>query len=309
MADSTINYIISTGTAAEMAGFTPNPATSANAPPSQGNLFYNKTDSTLYAWTGAAWAVAVPGGSGTVTHTGTLTSGQLIKGNGGVDITVGNLTGDVTTSGAMATTIANSAVTLAKIANAAANSKLVGSGAAGSGSPYVELTLGTNLSMSGTTLNATGGSGAAGTYIQLQDQKAQNTSGGTFTSGSWVTRTLNTEVTDAGGNCTLASNQFTLTAGDYYIRASAPAYQVVRHQLRLQNVTGGTTLITGLSSVSGTSVVCEMVALLSGQFTVAASQALELQHRCESTFATQGLGIESNVTTEIYANVELWKIS
>jgi hypothetical protein len=83
----------------------------------------------------------------------------LIKGNGGVDITVANLTGDVTTSGSVATTIANSAVTLAKIANAAANSKLVGSGASGSGAAYSELTLGTNLSMSGSTLNAAGGSG------------------------------------------------------------------------------------------------------------------------------------------------------
>ena len=66
--------------------------------------------------------------------------------------------GDITVSGSGATwTIDNSAVTLAKIANAAANSKLVGSGAAGSGAAYSEITLGTNLSMSGTTLNATGG--------------------------------------------------------------------------------------------------------------------------------------------------------
>jgi hypothetical protein len=48
-------------------------------------------------------------------------------------------------------------VTLAKIANASANSKLLGSGDAGSGANYVELSLGTNLSMSGTTLNASPG--------------------------------------------------------------------------------------------------------------------------------------------------------
>jgi hypothetical protein len=64
-------------------------------------------------------------------------------------------TGDVTSSaGSVALTIANAAVSLAKIANAAANSKLLGSGASGSGASYAELTLGTNLSMSGTTLNA-----------------------------------------------------------------------------------------------------------------------------------------------------------
>jgi hypothetical protein len=40
---------------------------------------------------------------------------------------------------------------------AGANSVLVGAGAAGTGAAYTELTLGTNLSMSGTTLNAAGG--------------------------------------------------------------------------------------------------------------------------------------------------------
>lgn len=44
-------------------------------------------------------------------------------------------------------------VTLAKIQNASANSKLLGSGVSGSGNPYAEIALGTGLSFSGTTLN------------------------------------------------------------------------------------------------------------------------------------------------------------
>lgn len=54
----------------------------------------------------ATWAVP-PGSGGTVIHTGPLTAGQLLKGNGGADIEVGDLTGDVTTSGGTATTLAN----------------------------------------------------------------------------------------------------------------------------------------------------------------------------------------------------------
>ncbi len=129
-------------------------------------------------WRGdATWAT--PGGSGTVTHTGALTANQLVVGNGTDDIKVSDLTGDVTTSGGVATTISNSAVTLAKIANASTNSKLVGSGASGSGSPYAELTLGTNLSMSGTTLNAAGGS--AGALILLEQHTASSSATLDFT--------------------------------------------------------------------------------------------------------------------------------
>lgn len=113
--------------------------------------------------------LSASGTGGTVTHTGALTAGQIVLGNGAADITVGNLSGDVTTSGSAATTIAalavttakinTAAVTLAKIANAAANSKLLGSGAAGVAAPYSEITLGTNLSMSGTTLNGAASGG------------------------------------------------------------------------------------------------------------------------------------------------------
>ena len=60
-------------------------------------------------------------------------------------------------------------------------------------------------------------------YIKLSDVKSAGTAGGTFTSGSWQTRTLNTEDSDTGGNCSLSSNQFTLDAGTYEINARASA--------------------------------------------------------------------------------------
>jgi hypothetical protein len=56
--------------------------------------------------------------------------------------------GTVATAG-----IANSAVTLAKIANASANSRLLGSGSGGSGAAYTELTVGTGLTMGASSLS------------------------------------------------------------------------------------------------------------------------------------------------------------
>ena len=71
------------------------------------------------------------------------------------------LTGDVTAAqGGNATTIAAGVVTLTKIADAAANDRLLGSNNTGSGNPYIELILGTNLSITGSTLNAAGAAGA-----------------------------------------------------------------------------------------------------------------------------------------------------
>lgn len=168
---------------------------------------YTNTNLTVDATGRITAAANGSAGTGTVTHTaGALTAGQLIIGNGGGDVAVGDLTGDVTTSGATATTIAasavttakinNAAVTLAKIANAAASSKLVGSGASGAGAAYSEISLGSNLLMTGTTLSASGVVSGAGGLIGVRY----------FTSGTAATYTPTTgtssiilEVQGAGG--------------------------------------------------------------------------------------------------------------
>ena len=51
--------------------------------------------------------------------------------------------------------------------------------------------------------------------LHMRDEKANGTQGGTFTSGSWYTRDLNTVVTNEINGASLSSNQFTLPAGDY----------------------------------------------------------------------------------------------
>lgn len=79
-------------------------------------------------------------------------------GSGGGGISDGDK-GDITVSGSGATwTIDNDAVTYAKMQNVSAASRLLGRGDSGSGDVQ-EITVGSGLTMTGTTLSASGGGG------------------------------------------------------------------------------------------------------------------------------------------------------
>lgn len=101
----------------------------------------------------------------------TLTGDTSLTGTNSGDQTI-TLTTDVTGSGtgSFAATIAADSVTYAKMQNISATNRLLGRATAGAGDTE-EITLGTNLSYTGTTLNAAGSSGADPTAtISLANQ-------------------------------------------------------------------------------------------------------------------------------------------
>src|SRR4030095_8859711 len=193
---------------------------------------------------------SVAGGPATGTTTGSPATGNLTKFSGATSITNADLTGDVTTSGgvattlaagnagnlnsgtllaarmpaltgdvtttagAVATTIANDAVTFAKFQNIT-DVRLLGRNA-GSAGDMQEITLGTNLSFTGTTLNAAGGGGGTpgGSTTQVQYNNAGAFGGITNATSDGTTMTLTspkivTDLKDTNGNSMLA---FTPTA-------------------------------------------------------------------------------------------------
>jgi len=143
----------------------------------------------------------------------------------------------------------------------------------------------------------------------IQDQKAQNTAGGTFTSGAWRTRDLNTYQVNQIGLAALNANRFVLPAGTYEIAALAAAIAVDYHKLQLYNVTDGAAVsIIGSSNYANATSFQDKAALW-GVFTIAANKTFELQHYCSTTKATVGFGIATNLATEVYTIVNLRKVA
>lgn len=133
----------------------------------------------------------------------------------------------------------------------------------------------------------------------IKDIKPQATSGGTFTSGVWRTRTLNTIENDINSIILeLNANQFRMKRGVFHCFATCPAHSVNRHQARLYNVTQAAIAILGTPEYSATT---QSQSIIDGQFTVTDENDLyEIQHICSVTAAAQGFGVEGDFTTEIY---------
>lgn len=146
--------------------------------------------------------------------------------------------------------------------------------------------------------------------LHVRDQQTANTDGGTFTSGAWRTRVLNTSVTNEITGASLGSNQITLPSGTYYIEASAPGNSCAQHVAKLKNVTDATDTIIGTVEQATTSVQQSCRSMIRGRFTIAAQKVFEIQHQCVTTKATVGLGAAANLgVVEVYADCQIWKVA
>jgi hypothetical protein len=148
------------------------------------------------------------------------------------------------------------------------------------------------------------------TYLlHVRDEKTSGTLSGTFTTGSFQTRVLNTVVTNEILGASLASNTITLPAGTYYVEATLPAFNTNGHKSQLYNVSDTSSIIEGTGGYSGSSV--QDTAHVKGRFTLAAEKDVTLRHSCQTTRVNDGFGVSTNLaasTTEVFAEVLIWKI-
>jgi hypothetical protein len=140
----------------------------------------------------------------------------------------------------------------------------------------------------------------------LQDQKSSGTHGGTFTTGAWRTRDLNTEVYDRNSILSISSNQFTISsAGVYEISWRAPSFYVNGNQSMLYNITDATLVAYG--STINSNVIANFDSVGIALVTITGAKTFEIQHKCANTYATYGFGEGAGMATEVYTSVTIRK--
>lgn len=146
--------------------------------------------------------------------------------------------------------------------------------------------------------------------LHVRDQKSTATAGGSSVAGT-QTRTLNTVVTNTITGASLAANEVTLPAGTYRVFASAPAYQIGRHRIRLYNVTDAANSLLGTSEISNTSTAVQTRSIIEGgNLVLAATKNISLRHHTAAVLDTFGLGVDAtDGLAEVYSELIFWRVA
>ena len=225
-----------------------------------------------------------------VTATGNVTGANL-SGNNTGDQTI-TLTGDVTGSGtgSFVANIGNNKVTYAKIQNASGTSKLLGSNSFGA--VIQEITLGSNLSMTGNTLSATNPGGTVTSVNVSGGETGLSTSGGPVTGSGTITLAGILEVTNGGTGASSISEAISNLAGSVtngqYLRGNGTVVEMNTIQAAdlPQIALGGSAVSGTLGVINGGT----------GQSNVYTDGDLLIGKTSGSTLARAKLTAGSNVT-------------
>lgn len=145
----------------------------------------------------------------------------------------------------------------------------------------------------------------------IKDVKASGTGGPTTTLGIYQTRQLNTLEDTTGIVTSLASNQFVLSAGQYYIEAICPSFYIGTHKSKLRNITDGVDVILGSSERTENSTAggTQTSSFVLGMITISSTKTFEIQTRVQTTYAGPGFGISAGYgDNETYTQVKITRV-
>jgi hypothetical protein len=215
--------------------------------------------------------------------------GVEFTGSGGIQTSA--FTGDVTkAAGGTAQTIASSAVTYAKIQDISAASRLLGRGAGAGAGVTQEISLGTGLSMSGTTLSAS----AAGTVTSV-DASGGTTgmafSGGPVTTTGTLTLAGTLAVANGGTGATTAAGA--LTSLGAYPNSNPAGYTSNAGTVTNVSATGGANI--SVATGSTTPVISQVPATTTQNGYMTSTQATKLDGIAAGASVTS-VGVDGGTT-------------
>ena len=145
--------------------------------------------------------------------------------------------------------------------------------------------------------------------IIIRDEKTSGTDGGTFTTGAWRIRDLNT-LEQSDNSASLSTNEITLTSGQYLLEATVPGHAVDNHQARLYNVTDASVEVYGTTEYavgSGSSIVTTH-SFIKKYLDITTSKTFRIEHQCQTTETSDGFGLAAGFGgNEVYTNISITK--
>ena len=130
----------------------------------------------------------------------------------------------------------------------------------------------------------------------FNETQAASTAGGTFTTGSWQTRVLNTTIINNIASCA------------YYMRAIAPAFQANEHQIKIYNNTDAADVVLGGQGYSASTVETTTFSEAIAVVTITGTKSFLVQHRCAATKASNGLGTAITWGNNVFTRLEIRRI-
>lgn len=143
----------------------------------------------------------------------------------------------------------------------------------------------------------------------IRDEKSQGTPGGTYTSGSYRQREINTIAYDPEDFVDIAGNAFTVPIGEYLIFARAPAYRIGECNLRLWDSTEGEEVANGASNYASNSAAYHVICTLLEVVEALVETTYSLSMLGETTQSTNGMGKEGNGAIEIFTEVLIVRLT
>ena len=168
--------------------------------------------------------------------------------------------------------------------------------------------VGDNTARASGVIAAAGGGAFESNLLHITHEAADGTNGGTATSGSWQTGTINTVKTNEIASATLSSDVISLPAGTYYAQCNSFWTNVGQSQTRLRDTTNSVTLIVGTNNY--TEGYASINSFTDGRFTLSGTANVELQYYVTTTYANTGQGFAAPSSGEVnrWKNIQIWKL-